>query len=520
MAILKHIASKNADYGKTLEYLIFEHDELTQKPILDSSGNMIMREEYYLAGINCDPSTFEAECEELNEKWKKNQKYNEIKSHHYIISFDPQDAIDRGLTGERAQQLGIEYAKKNFPGHQTLVCTHMDGHNKSGNIHVHIIINSLRKYDVEQQSFMERPCDSRSGNKHHVTKKYLVCLKQSVMDLCRCENLHQIDLLTPAEQKVTEKEYWAKQRGQQNMDKQNQQMLAEGGVPETAKFQTQKDYLRDSIEAAAATARNQDEFQRILLEKYHIRLKLSRGRFSYLHPECTKFITGRTLGTHYEADYIQKLFEENTKPPETPVPDNFIKSDLRLVVRLQDCVKAQQSMAYANKVKLSNLKEMAKTVAYIQEHDYATRASLEDSYTEIKNLASGSRKALKSIETKLQRINEQIHYTGQYLAHKSIYQQFCKSKNKGQFRKDHSSEIILYETARNFLKKQNVDKLPSMKALKAEKELLLQQKKEAQKKYYYYRNYKKELYTVCSNVDKILGQTHYKQPGKQITPAL
>ena len=78
MAILKHIASKNADYGKTLEYLMFQHDELTQKPTLDNAGNMIMREEYYLDGINCNPSSFEAECEELNDKWKKNQNYNEI----------------------------------------------------------------------------------------------------------------------------------------------------------------------------------------------------------------------------------------------------------------------------------------------------------------------------------------------------------------------------------------------------------------------------------------------------------
>ena len=64
----------------------------------------------------------------------KNQNYNEIKSHHYILSFDPNDKDEHGLTGERAQQLGLEYAKKNFPGHQALVCTHTDGHNGSGNI--------------------------------------------------------------------------------------------------------------------------------------------------------------------------------------------------------------------------------------------------------------------------------------------------------------------------------------------------------------------------------------------------
>ena len=157
MAILKHIASKNADYGEAQRYLIFQYDESTKKPLLDENGHLQPREEYYLDGINCDPFTFDTECMELNAAYHKNQNYNEIKSHHYILSFDPNDKDEHGLTGERAQQLGLEYAKKNFPGHQALVCTHTDGHNGSGNIHVHIVINSLRKFDVERQDFMERP---------------------------------------------------------------------------------------------------------------------------------------------------------------------------------------------------------------------------------------------------------------------------------------------------------------------------------------------------------------------------
>ena len=53
MAILKHIASKNSDYGEAERYLIFQHDEYTQKPVLDENGHMIIREEYYLDGVNC-----------------------------------------------------------------------------------------------------------------------------------------------------------------------------------------------------------------------------------------------------------------------------------------------------------------------------------------------------------------------------------------------------------------------------------------------------------------------------------
>ena len=181
MAILKHIASKSSSYGAALEYLIFKHDELRKTPILDQNGNRIMRDEFYLDGLNCEPYSFDAACQQLNRECQKNKNKNEIKSHHYIISFDPRDSTENCLTGKRAQELGLEYAKANFPGHQALVCTHMDGHNGSGNIHVHIVINSLRKLDVPKQSFMERPIDCKAGHKHHLTKDYLKHLQKLIL---------------------------------------------------------------------------------------------------------------------------------------------------------------------------------------------------------------------------------------------------------------------------------------------------------------------------------------------------
>lgn len=539
MAILKHITSKNTDYGEAQRYLIFQHDELTGKPILDENGKMALREEFYMDGINCDPFTFDAECMELNARYHKNQRYDEIKSHHYIISFDPKDRDENNLTGERAQQLGLEYATKNFPGHQALVCTHTDGHNSSGNIHVHIVINSLRKHDVERQAFMERPCDSRAGNKHHLTKKYLNHLKQAVMDMCHREKLYQVDLLTPADRKVTEKEYWANRRGQKKMDERNSHIIADGITPRKTKFQTEKEYLRVSIDEAAQSARSLPELQKILAEQYKITLKVSRSRYSYLHPEQTKPITGRSLGTLYEKEYLLKRFEQNIDikesgkhGPETETNAStdhdsgfgdddwitfiFIKSDLRLIKDLQESVKAQQSQAYAQKVKLSNLKEMAKTVSYIQEHGFNTKEKLDSTLSKAKEQTSIARKALKSTENRLREINEQIHYTGQYLANKSVYSEFCRSKNKGKFRQEHSSEIKLYETAVKFLKEKSGNgKLPSMKYLKEEKSGLLALKKQQQEKYQYCRDYQKELHTVCANVDSILGNPRPDQRKQQ-----
>ena len=531
MAILKHIASKNADYGEAQRYLMFQYNEDTMKPILDENGRLIPRDEYYLDGINCDPFSFDMECKELNAQYNKNHSFDEIKSHHYILSFDPRDMTENGLTGERAQQLGLEYARNNFPGHQTLVCTHTDGHNESGNIHVHIVINSLRKYDVDRQDFMERPCDSCAGYKHHLTKDYLSYLKQDVMNLCLREHLHQVDLLSPAEKKVNDREYHARRRGQKKMDKLNQKMLADGILPRKTKFETQKDFLRSAIEETAASSHSLEEFQKQLKEKYLIFFKTSRGRFSYLHPERGKYITGRSLGSHYEKEYLLSQWEKKAMQKQAMFPEQkssedtsgnsmqnnlpafvFIKSNLKLVVDLQNCVKAQQSSAYARKVKLSNLQQMAKTVAYIQEHGYNTEEDLEKASEEAKTQTANMRKALRSTEDKLRQVNEQIHYTGQYLANKSIYRQFINSTNKTKFRQEHQTEITLYETARKILKGYSADgKLPSMKLLKVEKGNLTALKNSQYEAYQNLRKYEKELHTVQTNIDTFLGKDRSQQ---------
>ena len=540
MAVIKHIASKNADYGESERYLIFQHNEYTQKPILDDEGHMILRDEYYLDGLNCDSFTFASECQELNSYYHKNKKFNEIKSHHYIISFDPKDREECGLTGERAQQLGLTFAKKNFPGHQALVCTHTDGHNESGNIHVHIVINSLRKYDVPKEPYMEFDCESKAGYKHHLSTAYLAHLKQDVMDMCQKEGLHQVDLLSPAERKITEKEYWAQRRGQEKLDKLNQKMKEDGITPKGTRYHTEKQFLRDAIDDVASTAKSPEEFSKILDEKYHIIFKISRNRYSYLHPNRKKYVTGRNLGSRYEEDFLLKVFEENAKShlekeedipkrqtqnastdlsniPFTdtsaiPTPFIFIKSDLRLVIDLQTCIKAQQSEAYAQKVKLTNLKQMAQTVAYIQEHGYDSLEDFHIALDQASDQTSAARKSLKDTEQQLKDVNEQIHFTGQYLAYKNVYVNYRKSRNKDKFYEEHRAELSLYDTALRTLKEKSFgNKLPSMKALYAEKDRLIELRNMQREDFSNRRNYEREFRTVSANIDMILGKSYEQE---------
>ena len=299
-------------------------------------------------------------------------------------------------------------------------------------------------------------------------------------------------------------------------------------------------YLRDAIDTVASQATSQEEFSRLLSDRYNITFKVSRGRYSYLHPNRQKYITGRNLGTLYEENHLLQVFQENSSrqnaekshSTDRPVRDFseksnssasvqtdetthsflFIKSDLRLVTDLQHCIKAQQSQAYAQKVKLSNLKMMAQTVAYVQEHGFQSKEDLDTALSNASAQSTDARNTLKSTDDSLKSINKQIHYTGQYLANKSIYFDYRKSRNKEKFYEDHRAELTLYESALRILKeKAQGKKLPTLKMLREEKSRLTELQTVQRDDFNSRREYERELRTVCSNVDLILNHPHIQE---------
>ena len=228
MATLKHISSKNSDYTAIEAYLVYQHDAFTGKQLLDEQGKPKLRESYLLDTLECGDFSFATACLLANRKYGKNTQHGDIKSHQYIISFDPRDAADNGLTMEKAQALGLKFCEENFPGHPAIVCTHPDGHNHSGNIHVHIVIGSVRTREVERKPYMQKPRDWCEGMKHSSTAQTMRHLRVEVMELCEGAGLYQIDLLNGSKERVSEAEYWARRRGQQKLDLANAAFAAAG----------------------------------------------------------------------------------------------------------------------------------------------------------------------------------------------------------------------------------------------------------------------------------------------------
>ena len=526
MATLKHINSKNADYGAAEQYLLFEHDEFTMKPVLDETGRLIPREDYRLSTLNCDGEDFAVACMRANLRYQKNQRREDVKSHHYIISFDPRDGPDNGLTVDRAQALGEQFCKEHFPGHQALVCTHPDGHNHSGNIHVHIVINSLRIEEVPFLPYMDRPADTKVGCKHRCTDAALRYFKSEVMEMCHREGLYQIDLLNGSKNRVTDREYWAQKKGQAALDKQNAPMIADSITPRQTKFETNKEKLRQTLRKALATAASFDEFSSLLLQE-GVTVKESRGRLSYLTPDRTKPITARKLGDDFDKAAVLALLTQNahraaeqtTDIPEYPHTQNErlqeekaakttpADNTLQRMVDREAKRAEGKGVGYDRWAAKYNLKQMAATVTAYQQYGFSSPEELDETCSAAYTVMRESLTELKQMEKTLNGKKELQRQVLAYSKTRPVRDGLKQQKNakaKAAYRQKYESDFIIADAAARYFRENGISKLPSYKALQAEIETLIQEKNSGYNDYRAKREEYRRLQTVKGNIDQIL----------------
>ena len=531
MATFKHISSKNADYGAAEQYLTFEHDEFTMKPTLDEAGRLVPRENYRIATLNCGEEDFAVACMRSNLRYGKNQKREDVKSHHYIISFDPRDGPDNGLTVDWAQALGEEFCAEHVSGHQAIVCTHPDGHNHSGNIHVHIVINSLRIEEVPLLPYMDRPADTRAGCKHRCTDAAMEYFKAEIMEMCHRENLYQIDLLHGSKNRVTEREYWAQKKGQLALDKENAAALAAGQPVKQTKFETDKAKLRQAIRDAMREAATFDEFSALLLRQ-GVTVKESRGRLSYLTPDRTKPVTARKLGDDFDRAAVLAFLEQNAyraAEQTVPIPEYHTTETNRTgrgktqkitpTSTIQKMVDRSAKRAegkgidYDRWAAVHNLKQMAATVAAMEQYGF-TPEELDAALVSANADLQRSSAKLKPIETAICEKKELQKQVLAYAKTRDVRDGLKKQKSdkaRRAYREKHESDFIIADAATRYFKQKGVTKLPTYKALQAEIEQLTAEKNALYNEYRANKARVRELQTMKSN----LSQMQHGEPSRQ-----
>lgn len=496
MATIKHISSKNADYGAAEAYLTFEHDEFTMKPVLDENGRLIPRTDYRMETLNCGNEDFALSCIRANMKYGKNNQREDIKSHHYIISFDPRDSTDNGLTADRAQELGLAYCKEHFPGHQAIVCTHPDGHNHSGNIHVHIVINSMRIAEVERKPYMDRPSDTRAGAKHRCTAAAFRYFRSEVMEMCHRAGLYQIDLLSGSKNKVTEREYWARKQGQRQLDKEIAAAAATGTAPpRQTKFETDKDSLRNAIRA------KQVEFLDINYQ-LAVRAELSASGNVYRND----FPAERRPLYRYQRRSGQRTGGQRPrqKPAATRARPSAGKK-VNLLIDIQAKMQAGKGKGFERWATVHNLKEAAKTLLFLTDNgisDYDELAArAEDAGARFDSLSA----RIKQLEGRMADVAQMKTHIINYSKTRDVFTAYKKSRHKKEFRTEHADELQKHEAAKAAFDALGGKAIPKVAQLTEEYTALLAEKKERYEEYKTARKEMIDFQTAKQNVDRILG---------------
>ena len=462
-----------------------------------------------------------------------------MKTHHYIISFDPKDAVENGLTMERAQALGLQFCKDNFPGHPAIVCTHPDGHNSTGNIHVHIVIGSIRMREVERKPYMQKPRDWLEGMKHSSTAQTMRHLRVEVMELCEGAGLYQIDLLNGSKERVSEAEYWARRRGQLKLDRENAALTAAGQPPQQKKFETvkvacrgeappfaaqtarslksptgafvasQTRTLRKQISSVLYRATSFEDFSDKLMQQYGITVKESRGQLSYLPSGRTKFIRAKHLGDKFDKAAVLATLQANT---ERKPKVQFKQDAIGKLIDIQSRLTEGKGIGYKRWITKHNLKVIAQTVKLLQEKGLTDEDALNQRIAELETKYHDSLAVVKDLEGRMKANKELRYHVTAYANAKSVAQQLKTAKRPAAFEEQHRAELTAYRAAAAYFKANNITKLPSPKKLEAEYAQLASEKA---KFYEQYKEAKEELLKLKTAKQNVASFFREEEPAQQ-----
>ena len=376
------------------------------------------------------------------------QKGNNL-AFHLIQSFEP-GKVDY----ETAHKIGKQLADAVTKGqHEYVLTTHID----KGHVHNHIIFCAVdmvnqRKYVSNRQSY--------------------AYIRRTSDRLCK---EYGLSVVMPGQDRGKSYAEWDAHR----------------------KGTSWKAKLKAAIDAAIPQAKDFDDFLRLLQEQGY---EVKRGKYvSFRAPGQERFTRCKTLGETYTEEAITERIKgrfAERKPKET--------RKISLRIDLENSIKAQQSAGYEKWAKLHNLKQAARTLNFLTEHEIDSYPDLESRVAEITAASTEAAAALKTAERRLAEMAVLIKDVTTCKELRPLVQEYQQAADKKQFRHKHEGTLILYEAAAKALKEQGFQKRPDLYALKAEYKQLTEQKKQLQQQYAEIKRQMQEYGIIKQNVDGIL----------------
>ena len=429
----------------------------TLKKALDYIENPAKTDEKMLvSSFACSYETADIEFELLLSQAM--QKGNNL-AHHLIQSFAPGET-----TPEQAHEIGQQLADEVLQGkYPYVLTTHID----KGHVHNHVIFCAVdmvnqRKYVSNRQSY--------------------AYIRRTSDRLCK---EHGLSVVMPGQDRGKSYAEWDAHR----------------------KGTSWKAKLKTAIDAAIPHAKDFDDFLRLLQEQGY---EVKRGKYvSFRAPGQGRFTRCKTLGEAYTEEAITERIKgrfAERKPKEN--------RKISLRIDLENSIKAQQSAGYEKWAKLHNLKQAARTLNFLTEHEIDSYPDLESRVAEITAASTEAAAALKAAERRLAEMAVLIKDVTTCKELRPLLQEYQRAADKKQFRRKHEGTLILYEAAAKALKEQGFQKLPDLYALKNEYKQLAEQKDQMQRQYNDAKRQMQEYGIIKQNVDGILRTT----PGTCVIP--
>ena len=409
----------------------------------------------FVSSYGCSYETADIEFQMLLDQAFK--KGNNL-AHHLIQAFEPGET-----TPEQAHEIGRQLADEVLGGkYPYVITTHID----KGHLHNHIIFCAVdmanqRKYISNRQSY--------------------AYIRRTSDRLCK---EYGLSVVKPGKDKGKTYAEWDAQK----------------------KGKSWKAKLKIAIDAAIPQAKDFDDFLRFMQTQGY---EIKPGKFvSFRAPGQDRFTRCKTLGEDYTEEAITRRIKGLAVDRGQK---RKAEQRISLRIEIENNIKAQQSAGYARWAKLYNLKQAAKALNFLTEHQIESYESLESRLDEISTANDEAAAALKAVERRLGEMALLIKNLSAYKQLRPVALELRNTKDKAAFRRQHESQLILYEAAAKALKEAGVKKFHNLYALKAEYKKLDGERERLSEQYNEVKKELKEYGIIKQNVDSILRVT----PGKE-----
>ena len=372
-------------------------------------------------------------------------------------------------TPEEAHKIGMELAGAVLGGkYEFVLTTHVD----KDHLHNHLIFNAVSFVDYK---------------KYHSNKQSYHFIRRTSDRICK---EHGLSVVVPGQDK-------GKSYAEYTAEKQ--------GTSYKAKLKTAIDTLIPQVK----------DFDELLRRLQEMGYEIKQGKYiSFRAAGQERFTRTKTLGAAYTEEAIKErikgVYVAKTKT---------LREDkkIRLVVDLENSIKAQQSAGYERWAKIHNLKQAAKTMNFLTEHKIEQYADLVSRIEEINAENEKTADALKSVEKRLADMAVLMKHVTTYQKTKPVYEAYRRAKDKDAYRAKQESSLILHEAAAKALKAAGVTKLPNLAAMQEEYGKLQAQKEALYADYGNLKKQVKEYDVIKQNIDSILrqGKEPEREKGKE-----